>query len=634
MSAIWGIINKSAKPIEQQDIDKLKSVIAHRATDGDGIWKGDNIALGFSKLVVYPGQVNERLPVESGDLVLTADARIDNRDQLCALLKLDKLEWANKPDSYVILKAFQHWGENCIHYMEGEYIFVVWNKTFQKLFAATDHIGFRSFFYNDSADQFIFCSEIKGVLAVKKSPNYFNEEQLIEYHFRQSDPTQTYNVDVFALCGGNTLVLHNNTLQIRKYWTLQNQGKYGFKSDDEWIACFRDLLYKSVEKRLNPDVPVGITLSGGLDSTSVACILSALLAKKNKPLYAFSSVLPLNHNGIEQDERKYIDVVNKYCPNIIQTFVEAPGKGPFTNVGDAFEKDEKIPNPFFYMDQAILEAAREKNIRSLFTGFGGDFWVSWAGNTVIYQLISKGKFKTALYLIKKFSSNFEKSLLQTTKTEYAALTKPWKQARKLIKPNAINWDIQTTLQKEFTNRYFQQLDFSDTIDNNEFMRRYVNKGSMGRIAAMFNNRNAYYNMTSNDPLFDKNLMEFLCEVPIHLFVKNGHYRSLIKHAMNGVIPPEIQWRRDKQPYNPDYSNRTMYSKELLSKIISSEQHKFIFENYISKAVILDHFEDIRPFSGMSGNTAVTAIRIMQGGISALALIYLIENNYKFGVLKT
>lgn len=629
MSAIFGIINKNGRPVEESSISKIEDALIHRATDGRQVWHQHNTALGFCKLAVYPQQQNETLPLEAGDIVLTADARIDNRDELYSLLGMDKQQWQHEADSWLILKAYQKWGNQCAAYLQGEFVFAVWNKADQQLFLAADQVGFKPVFYYNGPDQFIFCSEIKGVVAAKTSANYFNEEHLINYHFRQSDPAQTYNKEVFALCGGNTLTLQDNSVEIKKYWTLQNRGRYNFTSDDEWINCMRHLMYKAIEKRLNPDAPVGVTLSGGLDSGSVACILSDLLVKKNKPLYAFSSVLPVNHGGVEKDERQYIELVNKRCPNIIQTYVEAPGVGPFDNLEPAFEKDENIPNGFFYMDNAILAAAQQKNIRSLFTGFGGDFWVSWKGHSIIYSLVQQGEYQTAWRLLKQVSANNNTHVLKLIKSDYLTQTKLWQHLRKFKPTGAINWQQQTAMNPGFVKQYSAQLNFIHDMDQRTAIQEQVANGKISRLCGMFNNRDAWYNMASCDPMFDKDLMEFLIEVPLHLFNKNGWRRGLIRYAMEGILPPEIQWRRDKLPYNPDFAQRSINSRKKLYDIINDEESAFIFDRYFSKEIIDKHFDDIKPFAGFSSPSSVTGIRMVQAGISAKVLLHLKKEGYHF-----
>ena len=628
MSAIFGIINKNGQPVEAITVSKIQQAIAYRATDGSGLWQNENAALGFCKLIVYPQHIKEHLPIESGDIILTADARIDNREQLYGLLDLDKQQWSSEPDTYLILKAYQRWQEKCVDYLEGEYVFVIWNKVSKTLFMVTDHIGFRQIYYYDSPEQFIFCSEIKGIVAVKSTPNYFNEEHLIEYHFKQSPANETYNKEIFALCGGNTLTLKNNQLNIKKYWVPKPLGKYGFTKDEEWIDCFRDLFYKAIEKRLNPDMPVGITLSGGLDSTAIACILSQLLARKNKPLYAFSSVLPVNHTGIEQDERKYIEIVNRHCPNIIQTYIEAAGVEPFKNVKQAFELFERIPYSFFYTDIALLEAAKEKNVRSLFTGFGGDFWVSWRCKRLVYQLVNQNNIKQAWHLLKQLSYTENESLFYLFRTEYFVHTSLYPYIRKIIKGNKLNWQLHTALKDSFVKRTNYKK-HKPILSQTASMFEFIETGKMGMCAGMINNINAFYNIQSFTPMFDKDVNEFLAEVPLDMFMYKGHKRSLLRYAMEGIIPKEIQWRKDKLPFAPGYHRKVLQNKNVVDEIIHSSEYDFIFKKYISKETILNHFDTIQPHAGFVQSENIVGLRISQAIISSIVLNGLKKEGYWF-----
>ncbi|NTW32399.1 MAG: hypothetical protein HGB12_07220, partial [Bacteroidetes bacterium] len=613
MSAIFGIVNKKGNVVEESSVNAIRQAIAHRATDGSGLWQKQNIVFGHCNLFVYPQQKDEQLPLESENLVITADARIDNRSELSERLGVNKHLLANTSDSQLILLSYKKWEKLCVNYLEGEFAFAIWDKQNHDLFIATDHIGFRPVFYYDSPEIFIFCSEMKGVVAAKTTPDYFNEESLIEYHFKQGTPCQTYNKEVFTLCGGSTLTLQNNILSIAKYWELQAQGKYHFSKDEEWEECLRDLLYKAIEKRLNPDVPVGITLSGGLDSTSIACILSELLQKKNKPLYAFSSVLPIGHKGIEEDERKYIEIVGRHCPNIIQSYVEAPNISPFTDLEKAFEMEESFPNIFFYMDKALLEAAKEKNIRILFTGFGGDYWVSWKGYSVIYLLIKQGKLNEAWNLIQQFSKTEQRSVLRVLKSKYLSQTNWYKFLRSMLLKNKknkeIDWQVYTTLQDNFVKKYKNRV--CPDIRGAEYahyMQDYTNSGRLGMIISRIYNRNNMFDMDSSVPLLDKTIFEFLSEVPLRLFVKGGCPRSLIRNAMEGIIPTKINERKDKLPYSPGYHNRIIREKELFNNLTDSPEYNFVFDKYIDRKRVVDHFDDIVPEKGFTPSGKITGIR--------------------------
>jgi asparagine synthase (glutamine-hydrolysing) len=628
MSAIFGIVNKKRRPIEPYSLNVMLSAIAHRATDGKDTWMNGIVGFGHCLLKVYPQQEHEHCPLTAYNCTITADVRLDNRSELAALLGIDRTLLNTVSDPEVILRSYKHWGEDCVNHLEGEFAFAIWDANNQKLFAATDHIGFRPFFYYDSQEQFIFCSEMKGIVAAKPQPNYFNEESLVEYFYRKGIPNATYNKEVFALCGGNVLTLQDGKMAYRKYWNLESTGKYRFKKDEDWYGCTRELLYNAIEKRLNPDLPMGITLSGGLDSTSIACILSELLMKKNKPLYAFSSVLPLDHVGIERDERHYIEIVGRHCPNIIQTYVEAPGVGPFSDLEEAFKIEESFPNSFFYMDKALLNAATEKNARSLYTGFGGDYWFSWKGNSVVYQLMRQGDYKMAFHLIHQFSNVEEQSFFRTFRSMYVAQTAWYEKVRSILKKEQINWQEYSPLHDFFRSTYSSRLNVENSCSNTEGVQGFVNRGIVGRIISLFYNRNSTFAMDSSVPLFDKELLELLGDMPINLFVKGGRRRGLIRNVMDGINPPEINIRTDKLPYAPGYVNRIKNDRELVNRIINDSGSEFVCAKYINKQIIVDHFDDMNSFAGFTPPDKIVGLRIAQA-VTVCALLGQLESIYCF-----
>ncbi len=616
MSAIFGIINKGGKPVEETLINVMGSAIAHRATDGQVISLHGNVAFGHCRLYVHPQQRFEHQPYCNGNLVITADVRLDNRADLAKMLDLDHRQLAETSDDRLILIAYRRWGKKCVDYLEGEYAFAIWDTENRELFAAVDHIGFRPFFYYDSPNLFIFCSEIKGVVAAKPLPNYFEEESLIEYFYSKGSPNKTYNKEVFALCGGNTIELKDEKIEIRKYWTLESTGKYHFIKDEEWYDCTRDLLYKAVEKRLNPDVPVGVTLSGGLDSTSVACILSELLMKKNKPLYAFSSVLPIDYKGIEKDERPYIELVGRYCSNIIQTYVEAPCVGPLTDIEEAFDIEETFPNCFFYMDKAIVRAASEKDIRNLFNGFGGDYWISNKGSSVIYLLIKQRQYKLAYRLIRQFSQRQGSSFFQEMRRCYLSHTKAYQRLRSVVKNGRreIDWQKKTFLRDDFAKEYLEMINFKVEEQNiSKTMKEVVDKGRIGRTVSMLYNRNGKYSIDCSTLLFDKALMEFLYDVPEILFVENGISRNLLRSSIQQVIPQLIFLRTDKLPYSPGFSNRVLLNRSFY-KEISESQDSMIVNHFVDYESIMNYFDKIEPLEGFGQSNKIVDIRITHAGI--------------------
>jgi asparagine synthase (glutamine-hydrolysing) len=569
MSAIFGIIHKKKQPIDPLSISRIGDTLKHRAIDGMGVWQDGHVVIGHCKLAMAAEELHQKMPFVTEDLVLSADIRIDNRAYIMKQTGAEK----GLADIVLLWHAYLKWGEQCVQHLEGEYVFCIWNRITQQCFIATDHIGFRSLYYYNSPDIFIFCSEQKGILAIKPPPYQFNEVSLMEYYFRQSDPTRTYDADVFALCGGNTLKSAGNNIFIKKYW-IPAGGKYSFQKDEEWTDCLKELVFDAVKNRMVTDKLIGITLSGGLDSSALTCILSELLVRVNKPLYAFSSVLPDGHTTDEQDERKYIDIIGKHCPNLLQTYVTAAEYGPFDGIITAFENEETFPNVFYYMDYAILHAAREKHVGMLYTGYGGDHWVSWQGNPVIHNMIRKGRIIDAWKLIKSFSRTEGKGLLEIIKREYITHT-----ALKKKKPVSAEG---TWLQDDFFSKHKQHLNFNSVKDITSFMSDKIRNGRTGIFPAMLAKRNERYGMQSAVPLFDKRVLEFMMDVPQKLFVRGGYKRSLLRHVMEGIVPPEIQWRRDKGMYSPDYFSRIIKHSSFIKEVVTSDKYAIGFKHYLSR----------------------------------------------------
>jgi asparagine synthase (glutamine-hydrolysing) len=627
MSAIFGIVHKNGKAVDPTQTELLEGTLQHRCTDGKSLFLDGNVAFGHCRLYTHPQQRFENQPSSMGSLLVTADIRLDNRRELAKSLGLEQARLIETSDDQLLMMAYQKWQKDCVKQLEGEFAFALWDSVRQELFAATDPIGFRPLFYYDAPDRFIFCSEIKGVVAVKPLPNRFEEESLIEYSYRKGDPRKTYNKEVFALCGGNTITIPlNGRTRIEKYWTLTSTGKYHFRRDEDWYDCTRDLLYKAVEKRLNPEVPNGITLSGGLDSSSIACILSDLLLKKNKPLYAFSSVLPLNYNGIEKDERPYIEIVGKRCPNLIQTYVEAPGVGPLTDIEAAFDIEESFPNSFFYMDRALVHAAMEKRIRNIYNGFGGDYWVSNKGNSVIYCLMNDGHPMEALRLIQEFSRQQHTSFFHEFRCRYASRTPIYKALRSVLKRDkGINWQYKTFLRDDFLKAYARVLNETEKAEYaSQKMKRWLEAGRIGRITALYNNRNGHFSMDSSIPLFDKDLMEFLYDVPAALYVRNGQPRNLFRMAIQPIVPEETFRRTDKLPYVPGFPHRVLGERNTYERIIADTSKDFLCTNSLAT-----HFDAITPFEGFGSSNKIIDQQITHAGVIYFVIKELQRRQYQF-----
>ena len=625
MSVIFGIINKSGLPVSENDLLLIQNSINRRDLTNKNNTIHNNVGLGYAKLEISENKNLLALPIKKETFLITADCKLYNFEELHRLLSLDFAH----TDAELLLLLYKKYGIQCVDYLKGEFVFAIWNEVSNELFVATDHMGNRSVYYYDSPDVFIFCSEMKGIEAVKKTINYFNDKSIIEYYFRRSDVSETYNNEIKFLTGAHYLLANEKGVNIHQYWTLKSSNQYHFKTDQEWIEQFKRLFFERIERQINLDVPIGVSLSGGLDSSSITCVLAEYLQKHNKSLYTFSSVLPKDHTGIEKDERKYIECLVRKYPNIIPTFIESKGLNPFEGIQEAFEEVESFPNSFFYMDKIILKEASKKGVKILFNGFGGDYWVSSNGAEVAYELLKNKKFSRSWKLIKEYKNIKNVSYLKSVYKNYITRNSLYKWGKEKFN-KSIDWQIQTPLNQHLLQKYSSDVNAKIKFSSrSEFMIERIKSGRIGKSLFQLNTSSQQYGIQSVFPMFDIEIMKFLVDLPIPIFIYDGHARGLIKSSLKGILPTEIVNRNDKLPYVPGYQLNILKEKKLFDQVLSKPHFSLFFEKYFDKNVIEKHFSDITLEEGFTRSRDIVGIRMSQVLIVCYTLEFINSRKYCF-----
>ena len=297
MSSIFGIISKNGTTIESSQIYRVKDAIARESIDENGFYQDENVFFGHFKLIIHKRQELERQPFISDQYVICCDARIDNMTLLQAELNL--IEYS-LTDPIIILETFKKWGNDCVHHLNGEFVFSIWNKETKTLFIASDHIGFRTIYYYENNFIFAFSSEIKGIEAVKSEPLKLNEKVFIEY-YKGLYHRITYDLNIHKLNPASFLLLESwGRLIKKKYWALRKTKEFNFENIIQWYQYADRLITNKIEILLDSNYPVGILLSGGLDSSYITSIACTLLKKEGKKLHAFSSEFYLLHIQVQK----------------------------------------------------------------------------------------------------------------------------------------------------------------------------------------------------------------------------------------------------------------------------------------------------------------------------------------------
>jgi asparagine synthase (glutamine-hydrolysing) len=543
------------------------------------------------------------------------DAHLFDQDELKRKLDLA----SDSDDADIIFEGYSKWGDDCVNFLKGEFVFVVYSKLNGVLTVFTDKLGSKPFYYSKVNDKFIFSNRLFIVEELLgDDQKVFNPICLIDHHFNQGEPDATYNKNIQNLCGAKKLTLQNGKLLQHQYWSLQVNNKYTYKNDEDWYDQLRILVKQSVLRRLSPNGKTGILLSGGLDSSAITCILAEALKEKNQTLYSFSSVLPTSYKGSLKDERCFIKHVLKRHDNIEPYYFDAIDKGPFSFVEKALLIDESIPNIQYYMDHELLQASEDNGISNLYLGWGGDFAVSVQGIGVIKKLVEAFHWCTAYRLAINFSKKYHRSLPSVLRSEYlnhlGIIRLYLDSKKKKHKLSGLNYEV------------LNQVQFINTATVMDSIMPQTNNGRIGKLVQRLASRGYYYNQKTSLPLVDVELLEFMMEVPVRMLFENGLRRSFFRYAMEGILPPEIQWRMNKTAFVPDAGERVVESKEVLDRMMESMGKDSFFSKYYNRDVIKHQYRQV--FSAEGEKSIRPPLRLSQMYLGYAAMEILRRKEYK------
>lgn len=598
MSAITGIFYRDGRKVDPKLIKKMNDRLAHRGPDGSAVYCEGVIALGHQMLHTTSESLHEKLPFydEKSGLVITADARIDNRKELSEELGIEDKE--DVSDSYFILKAYEEWGEKCPEHLLGDFAFAIWDENEEQLFCARDHMGVKPFYYYLDDDIFVFGTEIKALFAVPDVPKELNEDMIAMFLMNISDYESTFYENISSFNPAHSLTISKNNKKKRKYWELDRDSEIIMDSDEDYADKFRELFKEAVKCRLRSAYPIGFQLSGGLDSSSVLCMAKKILNENEKykdKINSFSIVF----KDIPCDESFFIKKVTE-SGGIESNFVLSDNLSPLKDIKDMMWYQEQ---PVYAPNIALLwnmnKKMQEKNIRVVLGGEGGDYVISH-GNYYFRDLAVALKWKKLFNELNFYSKNNKSSFYRVFLNKVLLRLIP-EHLKKIIRPYYTKNSQITILNKEFAKRikaeeYLHDLYLKSEIENNTAKdAHYLNltKGSILPMELLDRTISAF-SMEHRHPFLDKRLVEFCYSIPTEIKFKFGWNRYIMRIAMEDILPSEIQWRRDKTNFSSFCgTNLLLFEKNVLDEIknlkakiieeyIDINIFRVIYRNYINE----------------------------------------------------
>ncbi len=570
MSAITGIFYRDGQHLNPEIIEKMNNTLSHRGPDRSNIWCKGSVALGHQMSYTTPESLQERLPfydAESG-MVITADARIDNRDELSEILGIK--DTIDNSDSYYILKAYQKWGEKCPEKLLGDFAFVIWDNEKEILFCARDHIGVKPFYYYVSDNKFYFSTEIKALLFDSKIPEELNKKKLAFFLMVIDDKKSTFYKDISKLTAAHSITVYKNRIEFRKYWKLDPQSRIRMSSNEEYFNAFNEIFTESINCRLRSAFPLGFELSGGLDSSSVVCISKKIIKKGE--LNTFSYIFK---DFKESNESEYIQKIID-MGGIKSHLIYADEISPLENVEDIlWAMDEPYNYPSMSVIWNLLKKEHENNIRIILTGLDGDTVIS-KGQYYFRQLAVTMQWRKLYTEIRDSSNNFNKDkvIFDQSKSAYikTSFNKGFfniliKQVLFPLIPDSLKRTLNVYKKKDNVRRmpdiYLLNERFIEKSESIKYLNKYlkeskqakspkkyhyylINKRPHQSILEIIDSMSGAFSIEQRHPFYDKRLIEFCYALPNEMKFQFGWDRYILRMSMEGILPHEIQWRFFKQ----------------------------------------------------------------------------------------
>lgn len=604
MCGIAGIIQPGPLHSKEQ-LHKMTDALAHRGPDGDGFWQNSTgtALLGHRRLAIIdlsdaaaqplhytaPGEVNP-------SYTIVYNGEIYNYLELKQELQKEGYHFRTQSDTEVIVAAYDYWDDECLDHFDGMFAFAIWDEKEQELFAARDRFGEKPFFYSLDKGTLFFASEMKA-LWTAGIPRTANLKMLfnfitIGYVDNPERPEETFFEHIVQLPPASRLYFtpSSGELIVDKYWDLQTTSTISI-SDEEAIDRFQHLLSQSVDRRLRSDVPVGTSLSGGLDSSSIAALIHKA-GKKSFSQHCFTASFP----GFEKDELAFSQVVAKEF-GLKQHAVTITADDLINNWQKFLHyQEEPASSASAFAQFRVFELAKQHQITVLLDGQGAD--ETLAGYHKYYKWYWQELFhKRKLIKSKEIAAAREagvhesfgwKNIMASLMPDLASVI--------LEKQYLFNALSQEDLHRDFVRLQSKEayysapeprglngvLYFNTCVHGLNELLRYADRNSMahGREVRL--------------PFLSHELVEFIFSLPANFKIRKGWSKWILRQTIDNQLPSSITWRKDKTGFEPP--QKQWMQHQAMQEMIRDAREKLVKEKILNTRVLTKPLEPTEAYS--------------------------------------
>ena len=562
------------------------SVISERRIDD---FRGKaNLYFGHRRLAIIDLSASAHQPMKNDDgtIWLVYNGEIYNYIELRDELRKKGYRFFSNSDTEVLLKSYEEWGENCVEKFNGMWAFVIYDRRKKILFGSRDRTGVKPFYYYIEPGLFIFSSEIKPIIKNPLVRSGINSKAVFYYLlFGYEDPEDGFFKGIHELPPAHSFVYDLSNFELKKflYWRPETNTKmerFDERHFKEYVEETRRLIFDAISIRLRSDVPIGTCLSGGLDSSTVACFIHEINRDKRiEEVGERQRVFTAVFEGKEIDESRWAEKVVK------KTGAEwhrvSPDSQELINDLEELMKAQEIPfaSTSIYAQFRVMKLAKEKGVKVLLDGQGGDEIFAGYPHFYISFFLEMTKNFAIFYFLKEFLK------IRNSPVDYKYLLKGilkslgWRIAPRFLKARmremakieakCLKGDFLDSHRKDL-GEYEEFLVFS----LNSLSSKLIEKSL--RSLLRYEDRNSmWFSVEARTPFSDDiNLIELQVRIPSVYKIRNGWSKFLLRNAVRGILPNEIVWRRDKKGFLTPEKEWILDRWNYFEDIIFSEREFF------------------------------------------------------------
>lgn len=535
--------------------------LERRGPDRTAVWSHGAAGLGHTLLATTPELAFERQPFEHAlsGCVITADVRLDNRDELLAALQLTDRA-ASIGDGELILEVYLAWGEEGVARLLGDFAFAIWDPRRRAMFCARDQFAVRPFYYHHAPGRLLaFASQPRAILAVPRVPYQISEGRVADFltgELEWIDYTSTFFEGVFRLPPAHSVTVTPEGMTVRRYWTLEPGPELRLPSNEAYAEALRAVFTDAVRSRLRATGSVGSMLSGGLDSSSVVAVARELVSNSGCPgLPTFSGAGPDQNDCAETRAIQAALTMEGLDPHVVD-YTDLRSMMPALE-----EASWDLEEPFDFtmvLPRAMYMSAHQNSVRVLLDGIAGDTVLSDGSYTI--RLMQQGHWIKALREVYALHANFGNHPIwaHTLRRVRIALTP--QVARQIH-----HYFMEPRRAASRVRRSLMTADLARRVSLDERLRT-LDRTTRGRVGwvpdyhrerastihpHLTAGRERYDRVASawavepRDPYSDRRVVEFCLTLPGSQRLEGGWTKVIMRRAMAGRLPDAVRWRRGR-----------------------------------------------------------------------------------------